>query len=197
MNAILFDLAGLFYRTESQKQVVYNLQIGDELKIKPDILNGNDDFALKIYSKGTFIGFIPKYLSREVTLLLWRYNKYTLEVEDYNHVDNYIYGDSDFIVTLKLIIDNSNLIQFSDEWYAGKNFIIEGVFYSTNKTDIAYFIQKHNGIVKKVLTNSIDAIILGQHHISLTRMENIYKMIKNKLIVISEEEILKHYENNY
>jgi len=197
MVEILFDLAGLFYRTESQKQVVYDLQIGDELKIKPDILNGNDDFALKIYSKGKFIGFVPKYLSREITFLLWRYKNYILEVDDYNSSTNILYGDEEYCLTLKLSIDKSNAIQFSDEWYADKNFIIEGVFNQTNKSDITYFIQKHNGIVKKVLTNSIDAVILGRHHISVTRMNNIYKFTKQKLIIISEEEIIQHFEKIY
>lgn len=197
MTEISFDLAGLYYRTESQKEEAYNLKIGDELKIKQDLLNGNDDFALKIFSRGKFIGYVPKSLSREVTLLLWRYDNYKLEVEDYNHIENVISDDDDYCISLKLHIDKTIVIQFSDDWYTDKNFIIEGVFQLTNKNDIAYFIQKNNGVVKKTLNNSIDGIILGQHHISLKRMENISKLTKSQLVVISEEEIIRHYENNY
>lgn len=189
MSEISFELAGLYYRTDKQKEQANNLSIGDIVKIKPDLFNEYDEFALKIYFKNIFIGYVPKMFSREVSIFILKHKSYIVEVESIGNFINTFF-ENELTIVFKIYSD-INLFMIDKDWFKNKNIIIEGIFKNpTNKIDITSFIQNNGGVLKKVLCKTTNAIIIGQHHISFSRMENMYKLSKRGLIVISEEEIL-------
>lgn len=196
---IYFNLAGLFYRSDDAKEEADLLSVGDTVKLRLDTYNESGEFAVKIISNGKFIGYVERLFSREVTLFLLRNKKYVAEVYEVKIIPNFHFGDDDLIISFNLYSENEHIIDFSDKWYFDKNILIDGIFETLNKKDVEYFIKKHGGIVQKRINSKIDAIVIGQHHISENRIEAIRNSLKTKkpIIAISEEEMINHFEGKY
>lgn len=196
---ISFSLAGLFYRNDDAKEEADLLSVGDTVKLRLDTYNESGEFAVKIISNGKFIGYVERLFSRDVTLFILRNKKYIAMVYDVKTMPNFHFGDDDLIISFNLYSDNEQVIKFSDEWYSGKNILIDGIFDTLNKNDIEYFIKKYGGIVQKRINSKTDAIVIGQHHISENRIEAIHHSLNTKkpIIAISEEEMINHFEGKY
>ena len=199
MKTISFDLAGLYYRSDSAKFEASCLEIGDQVKLKFDITNDYDLFAVKILSNGKFIGFVESAYSRDVALFLFRNKTYKAVVYYKNTVDNSIFRDEDLILSFDLYSENENIINFSDDWYKNKNILIDGIFEMLKKSDIEYFINKNGGILQKRISKATDAIVVGNHHISEIRIRAVYDSLKTfkPIIIISEEEMVMHFEGKF
>lgn len=63
-------LVGVNFRSESAKEVVDQLEIGDTLELEREPENPFDSGAVKVYAADEFIGYIPKADNVEIAAAL-------------------------------------------------------------------------------------------------------------------------------
>lgn len=59
-------VAGIEYRKEQARSVLKELNEGDTVELIPEPENSYDSHAVKVCVKGIHVGYIPRYLSKEV-----------------------------------------------------------------------------------------------------------------------------------
>jgi hypothetical protein len=74
-NERKFFIAGVVFRGESAINAINELEIGDELILKPEPENEFDSNAIAIYSGEVHLGYVPKKFSAELAA--------ALEITDY------------------------------------------------------------------------------------------------------------------
>ncbi len=59
-------VAGIEYRKEAARSVLKQLKEGDAVELSPEPENPYDCHAVKVCVKGVHVGYIPRYLSKEI-----------------------------------------------------------------------------------------------------------------------------------
>ena len=70
-QAVVVEVVGAYYRTESGKATYANCKIGDKVVLKLDPDNEYDDTAVKVMAKRCHIGYVPMQFSNVIYGKLW------------------------------------------------------------------------------------------------------------------------------
>mgnify|MGYP005780872841 CR=1 FL=1 len=105
-DKIEFDVAGTKY-AEDLKECCKYIHINNKLKLVLDGNNEYDKYAIKVYlpcnNKDYFLGYVPRYYSKELTELLSKDMPYSAMVESLNFESEI--SDEDITVVVKLIFN--------------------------------------------------------------------------------------------
>lgn len=58
-TGFIVDVVGNWYRSEAAKEVYHNLMPGAVIRLVPDHNNPHDEYAVKVFHKNYFIGYVP------------------------------------------------------------------------------------------------------------------------------------------
>lgn len=189
-HEISFRLAGLFYRSEAAKDEAMCLNAGDKVKLRHDANNVNDTFAVKIISNNKFIGFVPAFLSRDVTMFMCNYPDFKAEVIKSTRFYNEQFAEIDLDIEFKAYSDKDKT-KIDKTWLNGKQIILSGYFKLIDKKEVADFITFNGGTVRRYIGDNIDLVILGTNNIK--NLDAIMQLVTKhkRLIVLKEDEILE------
>lgn len=81
-----------------------DINIGDEVILYPDEKNEFDRYAIKMLIKDKFVGFVPKYYSKEISLFLKQKRKYSCKIINKNNN----YDNCDECIRVRLILNCVN-----------------------------------------------------------------------------------------
>lgn len=70
-QAVVVEVVGAYYRSESGKVTYANCKIGDKVVLKLDPDNEYDDTAVKVMAKRSHIGYVPMQFSNVIYGKLW------------------------------------------------------------------------------------------------------------------------------
>lgn len=94
-----FFIAGTKYYCKEENHK--DINIGDKVVLEPDSKNEFDKYAIKMVIKDKFVGFIPKYYSKEVNIFLKQNKAYSCKVINKNN----IYGNCNECIKVRLVLN--------------------------------------------------------------------------------------------